>query len=151
MTKFPRFVPLALAVAFVTNAHAACLTDAQATDLVAHYLSRQPAANPENLSEADGACTRAKVNALLAPRLGKVVGYKAGLTNPAVQKRFNTDKPVWGKLYEGMVLESGATVEAAFGARPLYEADMLVRVKSTDINQAKTPMEVLQAIDQVIP
>lgn len=139
MTKFPRFVPLALAVAFVTNAHAACLTDAQATDLVAHYLSRQPAANPENLSEADGACTRAKVNALLAPRLGKVVGYKAGLTNPAVQKRFNTDKPVWGKLYEGMVLESGATVEAAFGARPLYEADMLVRVKSTDINQAKTP------------
>ena len=75
--------------------------------------SRQPAANPENLSEADGACTRAKVNALLAPRLGKVVGYKAGLTNPAVQKRFNTDKPVWGKLYEGMVLESGATVEAA--------------------------------------
>jgi len=42
-------------------------------------------------------------------------------------------------------------VEAAFGARPLYEADMLVRVKSADINQAKTPMEVLQAIDQVIP
>ena len=58
--------------------------------------------------------------------MGKVIGYKAGLTNPAVQKRFNTDKPVWGKLYEGMVLPSGATVDAAFGARPLYEADMLV-------------------------
>jgi hypothetical protein len=117
-----------------------------------HYLSRQaPAANPEGLSDADGACTRAKVNALLALRLGKVIGYKAGLTNPAVQKRFNTDKPVWGKLYEGMVLEDGATVEAAFGARPLYEADMLVRVKSAAINQAKTPMEVLQAIDQIIP
>ena len=28
---------------------------------------------------------------------------------------------------------------------------MLVRVKSAAINQAKTPMEVLQAIDQVIP
>ncbi len=151
MTKLPRLVPLALAVAFVTSAQAACLSDAQAADLVAHYLSRQPAANIEGLSDADGACTRAKVNALLEPRLGKVVGYKAGLTNPAVQKRFNTDKPVWGKLYEGMVLENGATVEAAFGARPLYEADMLVRVKSADINQAKTPMEVLQAIDQVIP
>jgi 2-keto-4-pentenoate hydratase len=50
-----------------------------------------------------------------------------------------------------MVLESGATVEAAFGARPLYEADMLVRVKSAAINQAKTPMDVLEAIDQVIP
>jgi len=151
MTKLYRLIPLALSVAFATNVQAACLSDAQAADMVASYLAKTPAANPENLSDADGACTRAKVNTLLAQRLGKVVGYKAGLTNPAVQKRFNTDKPVWGKLYEGMVLQSGATVEAAFGARPLYEADMLVRVKSAAINQARTPMEVLEAIDQVIP
>ena len=115
------------------------------------YVAKTPAANPENLTDADGACTRGKVNALLAQRMGKVIGYKAGLTNPAVQKRFNTDKPVWGKLYEGMVLPSGATVDAAFGARPLYEADMLVRVKSAAINQAKTPMDVLDAVDQIIP
>lgn len=151
MTKPSRLIPLALAVAFATNAQAACLSDAQAAELVASYVAKTPAANPENLSDADGACTRAKVNALLAQRMGKVVGYKAGLTNPAVQKRFNTDKPVWGKLYEGMVLQSGATVEAAFGARPLYEADMLVRVKSAAINQARTPMDVLEAIDQVTP
>jgi len=151
MTKPSRLIPLALAVAFATNAQAACLSDTQAAELVASYVAKTPAANPENLSDADGACTRAKVNALLAQRMGKVVGYKAGLTNPAVQKRFNTDKPVWGKLYEGMVLPSGATVEAGFGARPLYEADMLVRVKSTAINQARTPMDVLEAIDQVIP
>lgn len=139
------------AVTCATGVQAECLTDAQAAELVSHYMARTPAANPEGLSDADGACTRAKVNALLAQRMGKVVGYKAGLTNPAVQKRFNTDKPVWGKLYEGMVLPSGATVEASFGARPLYEADMLVRVKSADINRAKTPMDVLQSIDQVIP
>jgi len=141
----------ALAVASVTFAQAECLTDAQAAEMVSHYVAKTPAANPENLSDADGACTRGKVNALLAQRLGKVVGYKAGLTNPAVQKRFNTDKPVWGKLYEGMVLANGATVDAAFGARPLYEADMLVRVKSAAINHARTPMEVLEAVDQVIP
>lgn len=151
MTKPSRLIPLVVAVAFATNAQAACLSDAQAAELVASYAAKTPAANPENLSDADGACTRAKVNALLAQRMGKVVGYKAGLTNPAVQKRFNTDKPVWGKLYEGMVLQSGATVEAAFGARPLYEADMLVRVKSAAINHARTPMEVLEAVDQVIP
>ena len=141
----------ALAVTCVTGAQAQCLTDAQAADMVANYLAKTPAANPENLSDADGACTRGKVNALLAQRLGKVIGYKAGLTNPAVQKRFNTDKPVWGKLYAGMVLENGAAVDAAFGARPLYEADMLVRVKSAAINHAKTPMEVLEAVDQIIP
>ncbi|CAN7426206.1 fumarylacetoacetate hydrolase [Acidovorax sp. LjRoot129] len=141
----------AAAVAFATTAQADCLTDAQAADLVANYVAKTPAANPQNLSDADAACTRGKVNQLLAQRLGKVVGYKAGLTNPAVQKRFNTDKPVWGKLYEGMILPSGASVDAAFGARPLYEADMLVRVKSAAINHAKTPMEVLDAVDQVIP
>lgn len=132
-------------------AQAACLTDAQASELVANFVDRKPAANPEGLSEADGGCSRAKVNVQLARRYGKVIGYKAGLTNPAVQKRFGYDKPTWGKLYEGMLLPDGAAVDAAFGARPLFEADMLVRVKSASINQAKTPMDVLQAIDQVIP
>ena len=131
--------------------HAACMTDAQAVAMVDQYMAKAPAANPEGLSEDDGACSRAKVNSLLELRLGQVIGYKAGLTAAAVQKRFGYDKPVWGKLYEGMILEDGATVEAAFGARPLYEADMLVRVSSEAINQAKTPMEVLQAIDQIIP
>jgi len=138
-------------VAFAMSAQAACLTDAQVTTLVEAMTARQPAPNPEDQSEADGACTRAKVNALLAQRMGRVVGYKAGLTNPAVQKRFNYDKPVWGKLYEKMLLDNGAEVEAAFGARPLYEADLLVRVRSDAINQARTPMDVLEAIDQVIP
>jgi len=143
-------IALALAAA-AASAPAACLTDAQAQDLVNQMLAKAPAANPEGLSEDDGACSRAKVHALLEKRLGAVIGYKAGLTNPAVQKRFGYDKPVWGRLYKGMLLADGATVEAAFGARPLFEADMLVRVKSAAINQAKTPMEVLQAIDQVIP
>jgi 2-keto-4-pentenoate hydratase len=120
--------------------------------LAAAIQSRTPAANPaEGLADAEGACIRAQLNRRLAQRHGPVVGYKAGLTNPAVQKRFNTDRPVWGTLYADMLLANGATVDAGFGARPLYEADMLVRVKSADINRAKTPAEVLAAIDQVIP
>jgi len=143
---------LALSVlALASAAQADCLTDAQAAEMASQYMAKAPAANPEGLNEADGACTRAKFNAQLEKRLGAVIGYKAGLTNPAVQKRFGYDKPVWGKLYQGMVLANGATVDAAFGARPLFEADMLVRVKSASINQAKTPMDVLEAIDQVIP
>ena len=149
MKKTRTFV--ACALAFAAGAHAGCLTDAQAAEMASQYFARTPAANLEGLSEADGACSRAKFNALLEKRMGPAVGYKAGLTNPAVQKRFGYDKPVWGKLYKGMVLADGATVEAAFGARPLFEADMLVRVSSADINQARTPMDVLQAIDQVIP
>jgi len=134
-----------------TGAQAACLSDEQAVALVDKFLAKTPAANPEGLSDADGACTRAKVHALLGLQYRSVVGYKAGLTNPAVQKRFNASEPVWGRLYEGMVLADGAVVEAAFGARPLFEADMLVRVKSDAINRATTPAEVLDAIDQIIP
>jgi len=79
------------------------------------------------------------------------VGYEAGLTNPAVQKRFNASAPVWGTLYAPMLLADGAVVDAAFGARPLYEADMLVRVKDAAINQARTPAEVLAQVDRIIP
>lgn len=150
MALKPTLVAAAMFIACAA-AQADCLSDAQAAELLAHYVARTPAPNPANLSEADAACTRSKFNQLLAQRMGKVVGYKAGLTNPAVQKRFQTDQPVWGKLYEGMVLPSGATVDAAFGARALYEADMLVRVKSASVNQARTPQDVLDAIDQIIP
>ena len=145
---------LALAIVLVGSTvagHAACLSDTDAAALFDRYAAGLAAINPEVTTEADAACSRAKFNALLALQYGKVVGYKAGLTNAAVQKRFNAVQPVWGVLYDGMILEDGATVDAAFGARPLFEADMLVRVKSADINRAKTPMEVLDAIDQIIP
>ena len=133
------------------SAQAACLSDEQVAALYASYQARTPAANPEGLDNADGECSRAKLNRLLARDLGQPVGYKAGLTNPAVQKRFNADAPVWGTLYAPMLLANGATVDAAFGARPLYEADLLVRVSSDAINRATTPAQVLAAIDAVIP
>lgn len=141
-------VALAIATAL---AQADCLSDAQVQELHANWLAKTPAATPEGLNDADSACTRAKLTALVAKSQGDLVGYKAGLTNPAVQKRFNATEPIWGKLYKNMLLPNGATVEAGFGARPLYEADMLVRVRSEAINQARTPMEVLEAIDQIIP
>lgn len=153
MTMKQTLIALGAGVALATGlgAQAECLSDAAVGAMASHYAAKTPAPNFPALSDADGACSRAKFNALLGARLGKVVGYKAGLTNPAVQKRFNTDKPVWGKLYEGMVRPGGSTVPAAFGARPLYEADLLVRVKDAAINHARTPEEVLQHIDQVIP
>jgi 2-keto-4-pentenoate hydratase len=129
----------------------ACMSDADVAALFASYTAKTPAANPEGLNDAGGDCSRAKLTALMEKQGAKLVGYKAGLTNPAVQKRFNATQPVWGKLYENMMLKNGASVDAAFGARALFEADMLVRVSSEAINSAKTPMDVLNAIDQIIP
>lgn len=147
-----RSLSIAACVALAAGlTQAACLSDEQVAEMVQRMAQAKPAANIEGLSEEEGACTRNKLTRLLAAQHGKLVGYKAGLTNPAVQKRFNTDKPVWGKLYEGMLLPHGATVPAQFAARPVFESDLLVRVSSERINQARTVEEVLASIDQVIP
>lgn len=132
-------------------AAAACLSDEAVTALAAAYTRLTPAANPAVTTTADGECTRDKFNVLLQSKLGAVAGYKAGLTNPAVQQRFNHNSPVRGTLYSAMLLESGVTVDATFGARPLFEADLLVRVSDTAINRAGTAQEILACIDQVIP
>jgi 2-keto-4-pentenoate hydratase len=129
-----------------------CLDDVAVNRLLGDINARRPAADlPEGLTMADAACTRARLQQRIAGQSGRLLGYKAGLTNPAVQKRFNTDQPVWGALYTDMILNDGATVDAAFGARPLYEADLLVRVKDAAINLASTPAQVLASVDQVIP
>jgi 2-keto-4-pentenoate hydratase len=132
-------------------AQAACLSDAEVTRLMASLQVRRQVDTPEGLSAADAACTRAKFNASLEAAHGRPVGYKAGLTNPAVQKRFQATAPVWGALYAPMLLKDGAIVDPAFGARPLFEADLLVRVSNVRINQARNVEDVLQSIDQVIP
>jgi 2-keto-4-pentenoate hydratase len=150
--RFPlTFLSAALALAVFSPLAQACMSESEVAALYASYTAKAPAANPEGLTDEAGACSRGKLTALMEKQGMKLVGYKAGLTNPAVQKRFNTDRPVWGKLYAPMLLKEGVQVEAAFGARPLFEADMLVRVSSEAINSAKTPMDVLNAIDQIIP
>lgn len=152
--------PAAAAVAAPATAAAAppmarvpgCLSPAQIDGWMRAYEARRPVPDlPAGFGSDAAGCTRAFFQQALAARMGPLVGYKAGLTNPAVQKRFKTDQPVWGALYGRMLLDNGATVDAAFGARPLYEADLLVRVKSSAINQARTAAEVLAQVDQIIP
>ena len=87
----------------------------------------------------------------LMSELGSIVGYKAGLTSPAAQARFGVEHPLRGLLLQNMLLESGATVSANFGVRPLFEADLIVRVSDAAINQATTFEEALAALDAVIP
>ena len=142
---------LLMGMGLIAGAQAACLTQAQVQTMADNYFAKKPTPNFAAQSDKDAACTRARFNKLLAAHYGKVVGYKAGLTNPATQKRFNTNQPTWGVLYDGMIQPNGFSTVPNFGARPLFEADMLVRVKDAGINNARTPEEVMQHIDQVIP
>lgn len=143
---------LAILCVVPLDVFAACPSDLDAATMAARYANLQPAANPAaDLSMADALCGRDKFVRFLGQNYGKVVGYKAGLTNPAVQKRFNYPNPVRGTLLEKMLLQDGAEVPARFGARPLFEADLVVEVKDAGINQATTPLEALRHISNIYP
>lgn len=136
----------------VLNVSAACPSDSDAAAMAGQFARLEPVPNPpSDLTLSDAFCGRAKFTAILGRSHGRVVGYKAGLTNPAVQKRFNYPSPVRGTLFEKMLLQDGAEVSAKFGARPVFEADIIVEVKDAGINNATTPLLALQHIARIYP
>ncbi len=135
------------------GAQAACPTDLEAATVAAAIVARQPVTAPAGeMSMEDGLCGQGKVVRYLAQTYGDAVGYKAGLTNPAVQKRFNYNAPLRGTLFSSMLVDDGAEVPAAFGARPVFEADLVVEVGNpAGLAKATTPGEALRHIKSVRP
>jgi 2-keto-4-pentenoate hydratase len=143
---------LVLLLASLGSAQAACPAAAVVADLARQWAAMIPASGlDKDMTLADAECGQKLLLQELARTQGKVVGYKAGLTNPAVQKRFGHDSPVRGTLFEKMLLGDNAEVPARFGSRPVFEADMVVEVKDEGINQAKTPAEVLAHVSRIYP
>jgi 2-keto-4-pentenoate hydratase len=97
------------------------------------------------------ACAQRKLVAALEPSQGKVVGWKAGLTNVAVQQRFGLSSPLQGTLLAKMILPSGSTVPAKFGFRPFAEPDLVVEIGSAAVNQATSPEQMLAAVRSIRP
>ena len=124
----------------------------QSQQLAANFKSMTPISGlSKDMSMEEAARIRDGLVVELSASQGKVVGYKAGLTNPVVQKRFGHSSPVRGVLLERMLLEDGAEVPAKFGVIPIFEADLVVVVKDEGINQAKTPAEVLKHVASIRP
>ncbi|MBS3916678.1 MAG: hypothetical protein KGZ31_03190 [Sulfuritalea sp.] len=132
---------------------AACATvPPESRQLAANYNAMQPTSGlSKEMTMEQAERIRDGLVAELAASQGKVVGYKAGLTNPAVQKRFGVNSPVRGVLLEKMLLEDGAEVPAKFGAIPFFEADIVVVVEDEGINQAKTPGDVMKHVASIRP
>jgi len=123
-----------------------------AQQLAVSYASKTPGgALPITLTLPQGRQVGETFRAEIGKTLGAPVGYKVGLTNAAVQQRFGVSHPLWGVLFAKMLLESGAVLSPDVGARPITEGDLLVRVAGDEINQARTPQEVLAGLDAVIP
>ncbi|WP_170329724.1 2-keto-4-pentenoate hydratase [Ruegeria arenilitoris] len=139
-------------LASVASAKADCATDAQVDQYVQDYLANAPTpALSAGGSMQDALCTQTKIVAALEPHMGPVIGYKAGLTSAPAQERFGASEPVQGVLFRDMMLEDGATVLIQWGARPVFEADLILVVGDVNINQATTPAEVMQNIQAIHP
>jgi 2-keto-4-pentenoate hydratase len=131
---------------------AGCITMAQAQEMAAQYAALQPMPNPPaTLTMPAARCGAAKFAQALTVTQGRIVGYKAGLTNTAVQQRFNTPHPLAGPLFENTFLQEGTQIDAKFGARPVFEADLVVEVADAAINNASTIEQVHQSVANLYP
>lgn len=135
-----------------SQAKADCASKAEIDIFVQDYLSNLAtlALTPEGTME-DALCTQARLAVALEPYVGPVVGYKAGLTSAAAQKRFGASEPVRGLLYRDMMLENGVVVPRNWGARAVFEADLILVVGDERINHAATPDEVIQHVSVIRP
>lgn len=151
-----KWLPALLLCALPYYAKAQCLDEQAMADVAARWIDKQTLRGfSPAMTLADAACTRDRFVAQLRANKqygGRVVGYKAALTNPDVQKRFGASAPVRGVLLSRMLtMESGFPVMGGYGARPVFEADLLVEVGDDAINDARTPLEALQALSRVHP
>lgn len=151
---FVRFLGLGL-VAFVLTFSLGISVSPAADDgakLAEYFLKKIPLTSYDQTMTVEQAMkVQAQFIKALMPTFGKVVGYKAGLTNVDVQKALGVTHPLRGTLLKKMFLKNGAVIEANYGIRPFAEGDLILRVGNAEINKAKTPQETLKSLDAVIP
>jgi 2-keto-4-pentenoate hydratase len=143
-----------ISIAFLS---ACCVASAEGpaasamNQLAEDYFARRPSASLHaGMSLAQARNSQREFIARLTPKLGPPVGFKVGLTSKAVQESVGASTPVRGVLLRKMMLKDGAKVSAKFGARPIWEPDLIVVVKNADINQARTPMDAAKHLSEVV-
>jgi 2-keto-4-pentenoate hydratase len=134
------------------NALAACPSHERVNTLIRFMqMKEQVRGLRADLSMQDAECGRRRLVERLEASDNRIVGYKAGLTNKVLQERFGVAGPVRGVLLEKMLLPDDAEVPFDFGARPVFEADLVVIVRNDAIHRAKTHVEVLRSLSHVAP
>ena len=146
---------IGLGFACMLQAAMACPPPERVQALARDWNNRVPVKGLQAGSMEDAECGRALFVAELGKDLGRVVGYKAALTNPEVQAAVKVLAPVRGMLLDRMLVRSTGNspvvMPARYAARPLVEADLIVEVKDGRIHDAKTDVELLQSLAKVYP
>lgn len=137
-------------VLFPLLAHAECPSNAAVAAFVAEFAAGRPSKGfGKGMSLADAECAQRKVVEALKPILGRPIGYKAGFTIPETQKQVGASGPAWAVMFDRMMLNSGARVPAKYGARPVYEVELVTVVKDAGLADARTSLEALRHVSDV--
>ena len=100
MPAIARYGWVSFIVLFPPLTHAVCPDHQAVTAYVADFqAARLSQGFGTDLSLAEAECARDQLVQELSPVLGRVVGYKAGFTNPALQQRFGVSSPAWGVMF----------------------------------------------------
>ena len=106
-----------------------------------------PGCMPETVADARA------VQDQMAALLGPAIGWKVGHANPAMRKRLGEGVPSLGRLFDGMIVESPATVSRSILDNPFVEGELAVRL-AKDLPPRDgdySVEEVLDAIAAVMP
>jgi len=116
------------------------------------FLTKTEVEKPGDIPDyATARCMATALVEIIAadPAWGPPVGYKIGLTSKGVQQRMGISTPAWGRLTQGMLIQSGGKIARAHAARPMAEADLMVTIADTGINDATTVEEAARHISQI--
>ena len=97
------------------------------------------------LGSKDAYKIQEEINNILSNNgLGKIIGYKIGCTNEAVQKELNVAEPIFGALFKNKVIENNSNVSIKNFIKVGVECEIYVNIAKDIINQDQFSKEKIE-------
>lgn len=128
-----------------------CISFSQVKKIYDGFPSKPIKVIDSSISLESAYCVQEKLNYLINRKYNDKIGYKVGFTGKALQTRFKIDSPAVGTLYEHMFIEDNVYIKHEFAYKPMIEPDLMVVVKSKNIMNATTNLEIIKELKSIHP
>lgn len=81
----------------------------------------------------------------------KIVGPKMGITSEAKMKQMNVDNPIYGYVFDDMIVEDGGTISVSNYIHPKVEPEIGFILKEDLEGPGVTALDVLRVTEYVFP
>src|SRR5699024_1508063 len=81
----------------------------------------------------------------------KIIGPKMGITSEAKMKQMNVDDPIYGYVFDYMVVEGGGSISVSDYVHPIVELEIGFILKEDLEGPEVTALDVLRATEYVFP